>query len=105
MCAQVCTECGEECAGHPMDQCQACARACHGCAQELDRRTDEFTLPADPPHRVEGCGRSIRLSMIKRSFDRADYIATRGSATMCGNAQTPSATSGILEVEFCMEAS
>jgi len=32
--------CAEECAKHPMDPCQACAHACHVCAQELDKMTD-----------------------------------------------------------------
>ncbi|MEP7303836.1 MAG: four-helix bundle copper-binding protein, partial [Caldimonas sp.] len=29
LCAEICKACGEECAKHPMDHCQACARACH----------------------------------------------------------------------------
>jgi hypothetical protein len=33
-CADVCQDCGDECAKHDMNHCQACARACRACAQE-----------------------------------------------------------------------
>ncbi len=34
LCADICQECGEECAKHQMDHCQACAQACKRCAEE-----------------------------------------------------------------------
>lgn len=33
LCAEVCQSCGDECAKHPHDHCQACARDCHACAK------------------------------------------------------------------------
>jgi hypothetical protein len=33
MCANVCRECGEECARHRHDHCLACAEACRRCEQ------------------------------------------------------------------------
>jgi hypothetical protein len=33
LCAELCETCGEECAGHDMDHCRACAEACRGCAK------------------------------------------------------------------------
>lgn len=32
LCAQLCQACGDECAKHRMDHCQACADACRRCA-------------------------------------------------------------------------
>lgn len=34
LCAQICEECGKECARHPMGHCQECAEACRRCARE-----------------------------------------------------------------------
>lgn len=36
-CADVCEQCGAECAKHQMEHCQQCARACMECAQECRR--------------------------------------------------------------------
>jgi hypothetical protein len=36
LCALVCRTCGEECAKHQNDHCQACAQACLHCAQECE---------------------------------------------------------------------
>jgi hypothetical protein len=33
-CADICRNCGEECARHQMVHCQECARACMRCAEE-----------------------------------------------------------------------
>ena len=33
LCAEVCQSCGDECAKHQHDHCQACARDCHACAK------------------------------------------------------------------------
>lgn len=33
LCARACRECGEECAKHKHDHCQACAEACRRCEQ------------------------------------------------------------------------
>jgi hypothetical protein len=32
--ADVCEACGDECARHPIDHCQECAKACQRCARE-----------------------------------------------------------------------
>jgi hypothetical protein len=37
LCAQVCRDCGEECAKHQADHCQACAEACRKCAEECEK--------------------------------------------------------------------
>ena len=34
ICAQICTECGNECQKHKTEHCQECAEACHHCAEE-----------------------------------------------------------------------
>lgn len=34
LCADICEECGNECASHEMDHCKQCAEACKRCAQE-----------------------------------------------------------------------
>lgn len=36
-CADVCKQCGEECARHKMEHCQLCAEACRRCAEECQR--------------------------------------------------------------------
>ena len=32
-CAEICRACGDECAQHQMDHCQACAQACRQCEE------------------------------------------------------------------------
>ena len=33
LCARICRDCGDECAKHKHDHCQACAEACRKCEQ------------------------------------------------------------------------
>lgn len=37
LCADICEQCGEECARHQVDHCQQCAVACRRCADECRR--------------------------------------------------------------------
>lgn len=37
LCAEVCRNCGDECAKHDMDHCQQCAAACKRCAEECEK--------------------------------------------------------------------
>lgn len=43
LCANICEDCGEECAKHEVEHCQACAEACRCCAQECRRMAMEGT--------------------------------------------------------------
>ena len=38
--AEIYKACGEECVKHSIEHCQASARACRGCAQELEKMTN-----------------------------------------------------------------
>lgn len=37
ICADICDECGAECAKHQNEHCQECAEVCHYCAEECRR--------------------------------------------------------------------
>ena len=36
LCARLCLACAEECARHPLPQCQECAQTCQHCADECE---------------------------------------------------------------------
>ncbi len=37
ICADICTECGDECGKHESVHCRECAEICHRCAEECRR--------------------------------------------------------------------
>ncbi|HVL10618.1 MAG TPA: four-helix bundle copper-binding protein [Burkholderiaceae bacterium] len=41
-CAEICDECGDECARHQASHCQECAQACRTCADECRRTRHKF---------------------------------------------------------------
>jgi hypothetical protein len=40
LCAEICTECADECGKHDNDHCRECANACHKCAEECMQMTE-----------------------------------------------------------------
>lgn len=53
-CTEICRACGDECARHPMDHCQACAEACRRCEAACQKATTACYLP---PHNSGGRSR------------------------------------------------